>query len=451
MRFYRFLGYFIFCSLFGNLIYAQNATTIHKFSSRVVINEVMANPKGTNSISLSPEDRNEFIELYNITGDTVDLAGWKIYDFDAYDNIIAWRDTTLLSRYPNVVINTTLLPPYSFALILDPEYTALNPVGGYVQPYHFPNNLLILTIGNTALGDNGLTTTDPILLFSPTGDSSSFGTPFNPNDSFPKRDYGTTNDGLSWERISPWAEDSCLNWLRSLDTSGSTPGRDNSIFSYYDLAISALDHNPIIITENQNATLLVTIANNGYQFVGLCTLIVFNDINRDSVENFGERLYFCGDHSVLPQSETTLSILWQSIPKGEHKVWARVNFNADQKPSNNRRSKTIRVSAPINNYSLTNKIFSPDGDGIEDTLYVQYNFPEANGKLYVYIYNLNAHLIKTYEYKKLVNKSGIISWDGKKENGKIAPIGIYIILLEYKSENHSISEKHSAVLAQKLR
>ncbi|MEO0091878.1 MAG: lamin tail domain-containing protein [candidate division WOR-3 bacterium] len=451
MRFYLILGCFNLLSFFGNFLNAQNVLSRSKLTSRVVINEVMANPKGTNSTPLSPEDRNEFIELYNITADTVDLSGWRIYDFDAYDNIIAWTDTTILVRYPNIVINSTLIPPYSFAVILDPEYTASNPVGGYVQPYRFPDNLLVLTIGNTAFGDNGLTTTDPVLLFSPTGDSSTFGTPFNPNDSFPRRDYGTSNDGLSWERISPWAEDSSINWIRSLDTSGSTPGRDNSIFSYYDLAISSFEHSPLIITENQNATISVTVANKGYQFVGQCTLNVFNDIDRDSIEDPNERLYICIDLSILPQAETTLSFVWQSIPKGEHRLEAVVAFAQDQKPNNNRLSRIIRVTSTTDNYTLTNKIFSPDGDGIDDTLYIQYNFPETNGKLRVSIYNLNAQLVKTYESKKLATQTGIITWDGKTEKGNIAPIGIYIVFLEYKSKNYSISEKHSTVLAKKIK
>ncbi|MCX8015501.1 MAG: gliding motility-associated C-terminal domain-containing protein, partial [candidate division WOR-3 bacterium] len=114
-------------------------------------------------------------------------------------------------------------------------------------------------------------------------------------------------------------------------------------------------------------------------------------------------------------------------------------------------SRIIRVTSPTGNYSLTNKIFSPDGDGVDDTLFVQYNFPETKGTLKVYIYNLNAHLIKTYEYKKLTTQNGIITWDGKTENGNIAPMGIYIVLLEYKSKNYSISEKHSTVLAKKIK
>ncbi|MCX7784687.1 MAG: lamin tail domain-containing protein [candidate division WOR-3 bacterium] len=451
MQFYRIFCWFCGISFWGNLLNAQNILSNKKFSSRVVINEVMANPKGTNTSALSAEDRNEFIELYNITADTVDLSGWRIYDFQSYDNIIQWSDTTLLIRYPNVVINSTLLPPYSFAIILDPEYTASNPVGGYIQPYQLPDSLLVLTIGNTAFGDNGLATTDPILLFSPTGDSSSYGTPFNPNDSFPRRDYGSTNDGLSWERISPWAEDSIINWIRSLDTTGSTPGRDNSIFSYYDLAVSGFEHSPVIITENQNVTMFIKVTNYSYQFVGPCTLNVINDIDRDGFEDSGERLYICYDLSILPQSETTLSFVWQLVPKGEHLLEAIVVFARDQKPNNNRISRIIRVTSPTGNYSLTNKIFSPDGDGVDDTLFVQYNFPETKGTLKVSIYNLNAHLIKTYEYKKLTTQNGVITWDGKTENGNLAPIGIYIVLLEYKSKNYSITEKHSTVLAKKIK
>lgn len=193
------------------------------YSSEVVINEVMANPKGKETGAGSPGDRNEFIELYNSSKDTIDLSGWKFTDFDGTDSIVPWEDTSLLSRYPGVVIKSTLLPPGSFALILDPEYTSTDTVGDYYEPYDIPLNTLILTITNTTLG-NGLSNNDPLLLYSLDGDSSSFGTPFD-EDGFPEN----AGDGISWERIDPSEADVINNWDKCEDPSGCTPGRINSV------------------------------------------------------------------------------------------------------------------------------------------------------------------------------------------------------------------------------
>jgi hypothetical protein len=191
--------------------------------SQVVINEVMANPAGSESGSGSPGDRNEFIELYNATDDTIDLANWIITDLDDDDLISFWTDTLLVVKYPSVRIRSTKMMPRSFALILDPEYTSSDTAGGHVEPYAFPDSTLIVTVKNTTLG-NGLANNDPLVLKDKLGNTvSTFGTPENEDD-FP----ADAGDGKSWERISPTLPDSKNSWRVSSDRSGSTPGRPNS-------------------------------------------------------------------------------------------------------------------------------------------------------------------------------------------------------------------------------
>jgi hypothetical protein len=417
-------------------------------TSRVVINEMMADPKGRTGTNY-PEDRNEFVELYNISADPVDVRGWRITDFDATtDSIIAWTDTSLLVRYPNVVIGTCSIPPYSYALILDPEYTSPNAVGGYIQPYIFPDSLVILTVGNTTIG-NGLENNDPVLLYSLDtlyADSSSFGTPFNDLDSFPF-DAG---DGISWERVSPYAEDSRENWIRSLDTTGSTPGRENSVLSYYDLSVLNIYNTPAVIAQNESTVVSVVVANVGYQPAYCWNLVLFDDLNKNNIEDSGERLFYTFGLPLLVQAETTISFTWCLVPSGEHTIFAVVNFTDDRNLANNRLSKIINVQSTVHNLMVVKNVFSPDHDGIDDSLLVQYNFSEPNGKLNISVYNMNGQLIRKLIDQKIFSKSGIIAWDGKKDDGQSAPIGIYIIYLEYKTSKNTITEKTSAVLARKL-
>ncbi|MEJ2354610.1 MAG: lamin tail domain-containing protein [candidate division WOR-3 bacterium] len=80
--------------------------------SDVCINEVMSNPLGSGGAG-SPEDRNEFIEIFNLGSVAVDLDGWLITDFDAGDEIISF---SALSGNSN-----TLLFPGEYALIMIPN------------------------------------------------------------------------------------------------------------------------------------------------------------------------------------------------------------------------------------------------------------------------------------------------------------------------------------------
>lgn len=413
-------------------------------NSRIVINEVMANPRGVTGAGF-PEDRNEFVELFNTSQETVNVQGWRITDFDATDSIIAWFDTTLLVKYPNVVISSSLIPPNRYALILDPEYTIPNPSGGEMQPYYFPDSLIVLTIGNTTIG-NELQTNDPLLLYAWEGDSSSFGTPFNSNDSFPY-DLG---DGISWERKSPELEDISTNWVGSFDSSGSTPGQPNSVLSYFDLAITSITNRPVIVTPNGSDTIFIAVKNNGYQPAFLWHLLAFDDKNKNGNEDAGERLLYTFGAGLSVAQETIISFVWDNITSGEHKIWAVVDYAQDIRLDNNRLAKIISTSSASSNFGLVKDIFSPDGNGIDDSLFIYYNFTEANGKLTLRIYDLNGKIIRKLVDKQTVSASGMIAWDGTNDQNQIAPIGIYIIGLEYKFSNKTVREKTSAVLAKKI-
>ncbi len=190
---------------------------------RLVITEVMANPFGSTG-KLEPEDRNEYVELFNNSDSTVDLTGFHITDLDSKDTIIAWTDDKILSFYPGVKINELKLAPFSYALIMDPEYTVVDSAkGGYCQPYDIPEGVLIVTVGNTTIG-NELQNNDPLVLYN--NDSTfvtTFGTPFD-DDEFP---YSAGN-GHSWERVDILGPDKADNWLPSVDD-GPTPGRENKV------------------------------------------------------------------------------------------------------------------------------------------------------------------------------------------------------------------------------
>lgn len=404
----------------------------------------MANPKGVTG-SGYPEDRNEFIELYNISSETVNMQGWRITDFDATDSIIIWSDSTLLNKYPQVIIHSNLIPPNRYALILDPEYTMTNPGGGEIQPYNLPDSLIILVAGNTTIG-NELQTNDPLLLYSSERDSSSFGTPFNLNDSFPY----DISDGISWERKSPELQDISENWLGSLDTNGCTPGRANSILSYYDLAVNKIFTKSAVVLPNSSDSIRIVIENVGYQPAYSWHLLVYNDKNRNDIEDANERLGYTYGLGLTVEQETTISFVWESIQAGEQKIWAIINYPDDVNLDNNRLSKIISTSAKTGDFGLIKNVFSPDGDRIDDSLSIYYNFDEPNGKLTIIIYDTNGKQIRKLAKNQMVNASGMIIWDGKNNQNQLAQLGIYIIYLEYKTNTKIIRKKTSAVLARQL-
>jgi hypothetical protein len=191
-------------------------------NGQVIINEVISNVKGGEGGAGAPGDRNEFVELLNISPDTIDVGGWFLDDGDARDVVRAWTDSTV--NDPDVIMNTTMIPSGAYAVILDPEYPDTGD-GNYLQPYDFPPNTIVLTVGNTTLG-NGLQNTDPLFLYDQdTLLISTYGTPSDTTDTIPMN----PGDGISAERINSALPDHESNWLPSIDSTGSTPGKENSV------------------------------------------------------------------------------------------------------------------------------------------------------------------------------------------------------------------------------
>ncbi len=141
----------------------------------LVISEVMANPVD--------EDRGEFVEIYNLSTSSFDLAGTRLSDGDAIDTVVALGG------------GSTVVAAGAYAVIVDPEYA-----GGY----DIPAGTTVATVANTTVG-NGLSTSDPITLYDDDGITilATYAHPFDPG------------NGVSVERVDLGGADLATNWRAS--------------------------------------------------------------------------------------------------------------------------------------------------------------------------------------------------------------------------------------------
>ncbi len=102
-------------------------------------------------------------------------------------------------------------------------------------------------------------------------------------------------------------------------------------------------------------------------------------------------------------------------------------------------------------FNLPEKTFSPDQDGFQDVLELQYNTEKAGYVGQFYIFDAQGRLILEHPQLELLAGKGSFLWDGNNNDGEKARIGIYVILAEiFTPEGDKMTEKHSFVLAGKL-
>src|SRR5690606_12719858 len=146
----------------------------------------------------------------------------------------------------------------------------------------------------------------------------------------------------------------------------------------------------------------------------------------------------------------------------------RMSFNIPTNEAGNFRSAAAAVGYATPGYknsqvkeisdqqaliTLTSKTFSPDNDGFEDLLEINYHFEtEEDVMATIEIYNTKGVLVRTLTKNHRLANNGRLYWNGLMDNTQLAGVGIYIVVIElYNAKGMRKIVKESCVLASKDR
>ena len=96
--------------------------------------------------------------------------------------------------------------------------------------------------------------------------------------------------------------------------------------------------------------------------------------------------------------------------------------------------------------------FSPDDDGFDDVVFIQYQLTIIPSSVHLRIYDVRGRRIRTLIGARGSGVDNVVVWDGRDDQGQAARIGIYIIYLEALDQKGGVvkSSKATLVLAGKL-
>ncbi len=81
-------------------------------------------------------------------------------------------------------------------------------------------------------------------------------------------------------------------------------------------------------------------------------------------------------------------------------------------------------------FELQNEVFSPDNDGFEDILLINYTLDQPDYLATIGIYDRRGRLIRQLTNNLLLGTTGTISWDGTTEDRSKARVGPHVVLVE---------------------
>ncbi|MFH1159755.1 MAG: lamin tail domain-containing protein [bacterium] len=96
--------------------------------------------------------------------------------------------------------------------------------------------------------------------------------------------------------------------------------------------------------------------------------------------------------------------------------------------------------------SVISMVFSPDNDGIDDVLAIQYNMNKTGYQASVVVFDFRGREIRQLASNSLVGQSGEFLWDGLTGERRKAPIGIYLIYLEFVHPEGEIKKFKKAIV-----
>ncbi len=117
----------------------------------------------------------------------------------------------------------------------------------------------------------------------------------------------------------------------------------------------------------------------------------------------------------------------------------------------NSQSASVNPDSISGEIDIDPEIFSPDNDGYQDILHIKYKFETSGNTMTINIFNASGQLVRRLVNNEYVGTDGAVSWNGLKDDGTKALVGIYVLYIRVFDQSGKVMQfKKTAVLATKL-
>ncbi len=299
-------------------------------AQQVVLSEIMFRPDGSN---------NEFIELYNPSGSSIDLSNYQIQYSTATPDFLEPHNG-----------GSTILSPGEYVIIVEADFDIDN------SPYTFPPSALVVQLDDNAFGSSGMANTadrDIFLLNSS-------------NDTLSTYTYTADNsEGISDEKITLNSNNSSSNWANSTSSNG-TPGSKNSVApKEKDLAVTSIEISPSPAIENTQLDASITVKNLATKNADSYQIRVYEDSNFDSNPQPGELINSFSKTNLASGDSLTQNVNIGTFSIGTYQLIALVDISGDEDNTNDERIKEFEVfpTPPDFNDIVINEIMYDPNSG----------------------------------------------------------------------------------------
>lgn len=102
-------------------------------------------------------------------------------------------------------------------------------------------------------------------------------------------------------------------------------------------------------------------------------------------------------------------------------------------------------------FKLPEVLFSPDGDGYQEAMALQYETDAPGYAATILIFDAQGRTVRRLVHRDLLGAQGSYTWDGLDAEGRLVPVGLYVIWIEYVHPEKQVAPQTlTCVRAKKL-
>ncbi len=179
--------------------------------------------------------------------------------------------------------------------------------------------------------------------------------------------------------------------------------------------------------------------------------IVYDDGNTQLVIDSFD--YTQDQHYILLETTKGVSLerISQDLETNNKENWHSASSAAGFATPGYENSISNPLSDSQSAFSLDKKVFSPDGDGFEDVLFLNYSFDKPGYLININIFDANGRFILNLEESLLPSTQGFVKWNGTNLENRRMPIGLYIMhVTGFHPDGDSIENKLVFAIGEQL-
>jgi len=134
----------------------------------------------------------------------------------------------------------------------------------------------------------------------------------------------------------------------------------------------------------------------------------------------------------------SLERIYYSVDTNDPENWNSASETDNFGTPGYRNSQTLDISSSTGEVSVFPPAFSPDNDGYQDNLSINYELAQNANVVSLDIYNKEGLRVRRLKQNFFTGSSGSFLWDGLSDAGEKLPIGIYVIYLEVFTVDGSV-------------